>query len=344
MPASNAEAKANGERCDSSADCANANCKTGSSSDKRCYGSIGRGRDCNNPFDCDGYACVPRKHGETHGVCLDTSACARNACEQARALAFCQLDQKCSAAPMDFVKCYEAECTSAADSDAGCAQTQSVEAHLNELGCCPPGGVSTGSCDTSPQCGCADDQKCDSVSEGGGRTVCGPIGSAPEGGTCAKDLDCAKGFTCRGRMCKRYCDGPDDDSCPKSACVPGVKKDKVEPGIFICTRSCDPLAPMTVSDRFAGCGPGQGCEPSPDGNSDCFSTPGTGRNEDSCDDGTGTGETDGFKCAPGYACLTTSEVCASYCKVQDGKCSVGSCYSFGPSKRYAGSTEIGYCR
>lgn len=329
--------KSNGDGCDASADCASANCKKGPTGDKHCYGTIARGRDCNGQYDCDGYSCIPRKHGETQGVCVDASACARDACRQAHALAFCQLDQTCSAAPMDFGTCYATECAS--DADAGCSETESVEQHLNEIGCCPPAGVSEGTCDTSPQCGCADDQKCDADHDGP-RTHCGPIGSNAESETCLKDFDCQKGFTCRGHLCKRYCDGPDDDRCSKGACIPSLTDDKPDPGIFLCTRSCDPTAPSVSSDRYVGCGTGQGCDPSADGNSDCFSTTGTGMQGDSCADD--KGEADGFKCAPTYACIIPDNKCEKLCKVQGGTCSVGACHSFA-GKLYAGSIEIGHC-
>jgi hypothetical protein len=331
--------RANGEACASSDECASANCKRGPQGDKRCYGAVARGRACSGEFDCDGYACVPRKRGEKEGVCIDTSACAQDTCQQNHALAYCQLDQKCSASPKDFAQCYLEQCTGDADTDAGCPE-ESVEQRLNELGCCPPNGVGTGTCATSPQCGCPENQKCDSLRDG--RTACGPIGPGPAGAECEQDAQCPSGFTCRGKLCRRYCDGFDDDSCGKGACVSSGPKTQPEPGIFICVEGCDPTAPMTASDDYAACGPNQGCEAAPDGNAACYATRGTGTQGAPCPN-----EPDGTyipKCAPGYACLIASDTCAQLCKVQDDHCSVGSCRSFGPSKEYAGSVEIGYCR
>lgn len=336
-----AKPKANGDPCATSAECASENCKTGPHFGKRCYGGVALGRICKGEFDCDGHACVPRRYGETQGVCVDSSACARDSCQRSHAIAFCQLDQACSAAPMDFVRCFQYKCAAIADTDAGCAE-DSVEQRLNELGCCPPNGAGTGSCSVSEQCGCADDQKCDSTRDGRGHAACGPIGSAPKGGACLEDSECPKGFTCRGKLCKRYCDGFDDQSCEKGACVSGAPNGIPEPGIFICSTSCDPTAPTFPSSQFVGCGAGQTCEPSEDGNSGCARTTGTGMQGTPCPDE--PNESGAFKCAPGYACLIRSEICARYCRVQESDCDAGTtCYAMDP-KNYAGGIEIGFCK
>ncbi|MET0388811.1 MAG: hypothetical protein ABW321_22755 [Polyangiales bacterium] len=272
-------------------------------------------------------------------MCIDTSACGQDTCHQTHALAFCQLDQTCGASPMDFVQCYQDHCAGGVDTDAGCAE-DSVAQRLNELGCCPPNGVSTGSCAVSSQCGCPDDQKCDSLRDG--RTACGPIGSTPKGGACVEDTECPKGFTCRGRMCKRYCNGFDDESCENGACVSAEPNGVVEPGIFICSQRCDPTAPTTPSDQYVACSLGQACEPGSDGNSSCYTTTGTGTQGAACPDE--PNESGGFKCAPGYVCMISDDRCAQFCRVADDDCLVGGCNSFGPTKQYAGSIEIGYCR
>lgn len=327
--------KANGASCKASAECASENCKKGAKGDSRCYGAVAPGRECTGEFDCDGYACVPRRYGEIQGVCIDTSRCAPGICQRSYALTYCQLNETCSKSPTDFVDCYQDKCADDDDSDAGCAEELVVLQHLNELGCCPPNGVATGSCGTSPQCGCEDGQKCDSLRDG--RTACGPIGEA-----CITDAECLQGFTCRAGVCKGYCSGPDDDSCGKGACVSAEPNGQVEPGIFICVEGCDPTAPTTASDKYVACGANQGCAPASDGNAGCYTTMGSGTQGDPCPN-----EPDGTyipKCAPGYTCLVGTDTCARLCKVQDDACNVGTCQSFGPSKSFAGDVEIGYCQ
>lgn len=326
-----------GDRCSSNAECRTMNCRKGADESRRCHGTVERGGFCIGVHDCAADSCVPSKHGEPTGVCIDTRACAADKCVMDQAIAVCQLEQLCSETGNDFARCVSEKCAVDADADAGCAE--SPEQRLNELGCCRPADV--GTCGIAPQCGCNADEKCDFVNDMSGKTACGPVEPAAADGLCAGDSQCGKGTVCLGKICKSYCAGPTDKSCPAgTACAARVIDGRPTPGVFLCKRRCDPTSPSTQDEEFNGCSSGQRCDPLEDGNSDCMANAGTGTRGAPCADDTGRG--DNSYCAPGFVCVSPG-ACFPYCKVEGGTCDVGTCHSFGNGKLYAGAIEIGYC-
>lgn len=333
--------KANGETCTESSECASDNCKMGGDG-RRCYGLIAVDRPCSDRYDCDGYACMAATADAKNSVCVDTSQCSsQNACAQDYWAATCQLEQVCSAQSSSFNDCYRKVCTNPPDASALCRSQLAIAKGLIAARCCPPAGAYHSSCDPAPQCGCDDGEKCDVTGEHG-QTSCGPAGSVDELEECAASKDCKIGFVCTTTGCRRYCDGPGDQVClPNGACQRIVigKSNMDAPGLFVCTRRCDPTSPYTANGPFAACGAGQRCEPAPDGNSDCFEGGGTGRQGASCND---SATADNKACAPGFTCVMPRLTCEQYCKVAANDCEVGTCVP-DTEKKFAYDIEIGHC-
>lgn len=336
-----AELEPNGASCSSSRDCASANCKAGPDKVRRCYGLIGVDKACSGTHDCDGYECIPPTLGAQGGVCVDTSACGEaDTCSREYWTASCQLDQACSEGPTSFTQCYKSACMRTRDSSELCANALATVKGLIEVKCCPPGGAYHNDCDTTPQCGCQDGEKCDVVG-GNGATTCGPAGAADENEPCVDNTDCRAGFVCTMSGCRRYCEGPDDTTCPgRGGCKPVLIGGKTPAGAFACTRTCDPTSPSTAQGPFAACPSGQRCEPAPDGFSACVATSGEGKQGASCNDGAAARPE---VCAPGYVCITGHLYCAAYCKLGADDCEVGSCQPDPVARQYAFDVEIGYC-
>ena len=197
-----------------------------------------------------------------------------------------------------------------------------------------------GSCNTARQCGCSDATKCD-IDGQTGKATCQKVGSVQPGGSCAMPEDCPKGYGCMGAVCKQYCEGPKDTSCPGGGACNPVLFMTGPTGAYYCTRTCDPFSPTSTERPFLGCAQGQRCNPAPDGHTDC-SQSGTIPAGNSCNDGTGKAIFNG--CAPSSICLDPPQlVCAAFCRTGADDCKSGTCRSFGATHYYVLQTEVGSC-
>lgn len=325
--------KPNGELCRGNEDCANGNCKTGENGERRCYGALKVDQTCTGPYDCDGYTCVTLTLKGKAGVCLDKTACsAQGTCFEEYGIAVCQLDQQCGAGSDSFNQCYLHACALAGTSNAQCLAALPAKQALNQSACCPTGGALNGSCNTAPQCGCGDGMKCDIDSQTA-KPTCEAMGSVPAGGNCMSPAECLRGYGCMGGVCKQYCNGPNDTTCAGGGECDPVLDSKAQPtGAYYCTRTCDPFDSGSTVPPFLGCGPGQRCNPMPDGHTDC-SISGTIPAGASCDDGTGHAAI--ISCEPGAICVNL--VCAPFCHLGQNDCKVGTC------RTYALQAQVGYC-
>lgn len=224
-----------------------------------------------------------------------------------------------------------------------------------ELGVCctPPAG--RGPCDTSPQCGCAADQRCDFVFSNGmadGTTACIPVGNVQPYGACPSQASCGKGFSCTDKACRQLCDLTRLNSCASysefSHCLPVQVQGKDVQGWGVCSQVCNPAAPFKDGDaRFTPCVTGTSCKHLGNGETNCLplaSGAREGKTGDSC--ASSNGMADGTLCAPGYFCDFGSLECVQYCEV-DGMpsgCAQGeTCIAFSPAVKVAKMT-LGYCQ
>jgi hypothetical protein len=339
-PASNKpEPKPNGELCRGNEDCASDNCKSGDNGERRCYGRLKLDQECSQPYDCDGYRCVPLTLESKKSVCVDTGLCGmQGACFVDYGIAMCQLDHHCNEQPGSFNECFQRACTLAGSSNAQCLSVLPAQQSRNEDACCPTGGVFNGGCNPARQCGCAEDRNC-TVDGTNGKATCSPVGSVPPGGTCANHEDCTKGYGCVSLMCKRHCEGPDDTSCAGGGECKQARFMAMATGIYVCTRPCDPFDASSTVEPFLGCGEDQRCNPAENGKSDCAMS-GTIPAGSSCDDGTGKQIFNG--CERSSICVTPQLVCAPFCHVGGDDCESGECRAFVP-RYFVAQTEVGYC-
>jgi hypothetical protein len=219
-------------------------------------------------------------------------------------------------------------------------------------GCCtPPAGK--GPCDTSPQCGCPSDQRCDVVlgsTQPDGTTACVPIGTVGPFEPCSSQADCGRGFSCSDRVCKILCDTARPDSCKfyaqTSACTSVLVNGVEVPGWGVCTEVCNPAAPFTESANFAACTNGTTCRHLGDGVTDCRRIPdptvAIGTQGSSCDNGAGSA--DGLRCAPAHFCDIDTLKCTQYCEVGGAATCPGgtTCRQFTPPTRI-GAFTLGFC-
>ncbi|MET0388809.1 MAG: hypothetical protein ABW321_22745 [Polyangiales bacterium] len=335
------EPKPNGEPCRGNEDCANSNCKSGENGERRCYGALQLDQTCSQPYDCDGYSCVPQTFEGKTSVCVDKGACQmQGTCFADYGIAMCQLDQHCNPQAGSFNACFQEACGLAGSANAQCLAALPAQRSLNESGCCPPGGVfDGGSCNAAPQCGCAEDEKC-TIDGSTGKPTCMPVGSALPGGSCAKPEDCTKGYGCVGNVCKQHCEGPEDTACAGGGACKPINFSAVATGAYFCTRPCDPFDSSSTAAPFVGCQEGQRCNPFPDGKSDCMWS-GTIAAGDACDDGTGQPIFNG--CESSSVCITPVLVCAPFCHVGEDDCESRDCRSFGAPRYFVGQIEVGFC-
>lgn len=331
--------KRNGELCRGNEDCANANCKTSETGERRCFGSLGLDMLCTDHYECDGYTCVPRAPKSTTGVCVDKTMCPQSGtCFQDFGVAMCQLEQQCNASSGSFNECYRQACTLAGTTHAQCTAALPAQQSLNEGACCPPEGALHGSCDPRRQCGCGATENC-SFDPIENQFVCSPAGDSQPGEICAP-LACTRGYGCIGQTCKRQCEGPEANTCPANTACKPIRAMGKDTGGYYCTTACDPTDSSSTEPPFTGCPDTQRCNASPDGMTDC-SLSGTLPLGASCDDGTGNAMVNG--CEPGTVCIGKL-VCAALCKVQGDDCPSGSiCRSFGEPRFFAMDIEIGAC-
>ena len=340
MSASNKpEPKPNGELCRGNEDCTNRNCKSGDSGERRCYGTLQPEQSCSEPYDCDGYSCVPLTFEGKKSVCVDKGACTmQGTCFADYGIAMCQLEQHCNKQPGSFSQCFKKACTLAGSSNAQCVPALAAQQSLNESACCPSGGVFNGRCNTAPQCGCAENMKC-TIEGTTGKAACVPVGHVAPGGSCEKAEDCTKGHACAGRVCKQHCEGLDDTKCAGGGACREILFSTELTGAYVCTRPCDPFDPTSTAAPFLGCAPGNRCNPAPDGKSDC-AWAGTITVGNSCDDGMGQVVFNG--CGPSSVCVTPQLVCTPFCHVGENDCQSGDCRSLSV-RSFVFETEVGYC-
>lgn len=202
-------------------------------------------------------------------------------------------------------------------------------------------GFVSGTCTTSPQCGCSAGQKCDVSASG--VTSCGSVGTSAAYGTCTSDASCQAGYGCVGGVCMQYCSKAGDTTCDGAtdSCrtLAGSVSGMTIPGGFACFR-CDPVDPSRVEPPYGSC-KGK-CLPTVDGTTGCTAATGTGTHGSACMKS--DGEADGGLCAPGFFCEIDTKKCAKYCHVgSTGECPSGTaCGSFATEK-YAAAVEIGGC-
>lgn len=335
------EPKPNGELCRSSEDCTTGNCKSSDNGERRCYGMLKQDQHCSEPYDCDGYSCVPLALAGKKSVCVDKAACtAKGTCFADYGIAMCQLEQHCNAQPGSFNQCFQKACALAGSSNSQCLVALPTQQSLNEAACCPSGGVFNASCNAASQCGCAENTKC-TVDGVTGKPACIPVGSVPPGGSCAKPEDCTKGHGCVGNVCKQHCEGPEDTACTGGGACKSISFASAgATGAHYCTRPCDPFDTGSTAAPFVGCAEGQRCNPATDGQSDCGMT-GSVEAGDSCDDGTGQPTLNA--CAPSSLCIQPINVCLPFCHVGEDDCESKDCRSIGTTRYFVGQTEVGFC-
>jgi hypothetical protein len=211
--------------------------------------------------------------------------------------------------------------------------------------CTPP---VSGTCDTSPQCGCAAGQTCNVTSFGTGATSCVPAGSAGAWQACSQIGDCAAGLQCVFGACRPFCEVPADcndrpgQQCQQVQAVYGQDGGPADtPGMKICTAQCALEKPDAV------CGAGVTCVLDGSSITNCYPTDGTGTGPGGCSQG--HGET----CAPGYECvgvtdgqMVTSYGCYHWCRLGQAKLdcptSTWTCQALTNSP-IVGSTTYGIC-
>lgn len=209
-------------------------------------------------------------------------------------------------------------------------------------------------CNLTSQCGCPSDQACYVIEASAARTSieCRKPDPAPAepGSICMSPTGCAPGYGCignvsgnsrMGSVCTKLCTSANDSSCGAyNDCRRIDANNATAPGLFACTRLCDPLNPSTSGAPYARCGPGVACLAAGDGHTDCSADVGTGTQGAGCESPA--------SCAPGYTCVdgsgTNSKSCVRYCHVggASGECASGTCRSLNP-KLHAASQEIGGC-
>jgi hypothetical protein len=204
--------------------------------------------------------------------------------------------------------------------------------------CTSPSGK--GPCDTLPQCGCLL-RNCD-VTGADGTTECVSAGTVLPWNACSDFGQCAKGYTCVSGVCHAFCEDA-TSVCPgmNARCIQLAIDGNAIPGMFVCTRTCNPVDPSQDDATFDACGPGLGCYPSGTSASRCYGpTTATGSQWANCADL--SGNPDDSKCAPGYVC-SLGLTCLKYCLMESASCPVDTqCYNFNPVQ-FAGNKAIGYC-
>ena len=200
-----------------------------------------------------------------------------------------------------------------------------------------PAPAAGGTCNVFPSCGCQAGQVCaiDTPATG---LACYPSGGLAEGVACTGQ-PCGEGLGCFGGICRKYCQAATDcvavDSAQNCLSTYWQATSATIPGVSVCARVCDPVAPQHPRSPLLACPAGLGCVPAPGppGASNCIPQPGTGIADSPCSKTT--------DCVPGFYC-SSWYACTKFCSTS-ADCAIGyTCYPFSPVQ-YAGTTEVGYC-
>lgn len=198
-------------------------------------------------------------------------------------------------------------------------------------------------CTVVPQAGCDPDHTC-VIATADGATLCEGAGTAPLGGACGSDGDCAVGLTCVGSACHAFCEQPSDCKGPIAACTAVYHDMKPVPGWQTCALQCNPGDPQNTGGiaGIIGCPSGLTCfalssDVGPQGSTECYPA-GPGAAGASC--------TSSNDCGVGLICLTNqgSSSCTKMCLLGLGQCN---CASFGQPQHVelpSGMMEVGYCQ
>jgi len=199
--------------------------------------------------------------------------------------------------------------------DAGTMPTESSDMTMSSAGTAGPSDPPAdpqctpsfpgASCDTAPQCGCAEGENCAYLSVG--FPTCLRAGSARLNQPCLLATDCQPGLQCLDGACLQLCDPNVDSSCDNArACGQIYQSGRAIPGYYTCSSDCNLAAPQAQSDGLATCGPGLICVWYGEGGTAC------GRPHESqathgerCEDN--------FDCGAGYTCLTGG-TCGKWCR------------------------------
>jgi hypothetical protein len=172
---------------------------------------------------------------------------------------------------------------------------------------------------TSPQCGCADGEKCTLDNDGG--RLCVEEGTAAPNAQCGANQDCVAGSICLGESsvgyCAPFCDVDTDCGSPTICALElGDGQGGTIPDVTMCSSTCN-LA------NASGCPSGLGCVLAQEADglerffTMCFAA-GTATSGACPDPGV---------CAPGFGCYNngTADVCIQNCNVNAPVCGAGTC-------------------
>ncbi len=163
-----------------------------------------------------------------------------------------------------------------------------------------------------PQCGCAVGSQC--TLDGAGERVCVESGTVPVGQPCDDVATCSAGGICVGyagiqNTCAAFCD--DDSQCepPGGLCVLTLDDGTGTPlpGVALCSENCD--LPSSAGCSLGGTACQLGLTDADKPFTVCGPT-GAGIYQTIC--------ADTSECAPGFACLPTTnndDRCFAWCKV-----------------------------
>ncbi len=207
----------------------------------------------------------------------------------------------------------------------------------------PVNYAASDACTVVPQEGCPADHTCLVVTVDGA-TTCQSAGSAPLGGLCSGNSDCAPGLVCVESTCRSFCGEPSDCGGVASACNQVSHGSEPVKGWSICSIACNPADPPNAAgaNGLVACPAGMACfslDPSdgPKGSTSCFPA-GAAQEGAAC--------MTGGDCAAGLVCLNDggSSSCRPMCLVGQSQCT---CLSFAVPL-YAASAftilEVGFCQ
>ena len=184
-----------GQSCGASGDCCNKNCVGGKCEVKACSMA---GAACTGDADCcAGGTCRA-------GMCADANA-------------MCRVDGSLCANPGECCSntCFEGKC-----------------APEGTMAVCD---MMFGSCDTFPQCGCADGETCHVADLNTGARGCKPNGTVAAYQSCMDTYGCVAGHVCVANECKPYCEVDHDCDIDHPRCKPvGRNATETIPGFSVC--------------------------------------------------------------------------------------------------------------
>ncbi len=191
---------------------------------------------------------------------------------------------------------------------------------------------------TSPQCGCANGQKCSL--DGQGLRVCIADGNVAVGQSCIGPI-CMAGSMCLGNQtfanCKKFCNTDSECSAPGGLCI--IQVDDGNGGSYKetwCSENCDPVSGTGCPLATGKCEIGQESTPPNRFFTTCLQA-GSGVQGQTCNLIT--------DCASGYGCINynNQDVCAKWCKTSSPSCpGATNCATF-TTPMLIGSLEYGAC-